>query len=231
MYYTFKVIKKLGVENLSSYVIFYTLDLISRESNENFLINIECFSFFGKSLVDKYIFLLYIDDNKLNNEKLSLSQWKKKNNNIFEHLYESDVCVSIGGNILDLLTTSSINMIEFKTLYNDEGKLNHIIKIVDSVRKIIITNNKVLTVPTKLPIITKPKPYILEANGDITLGGYLNNDILFIIELFIPKIGYRDTTKIMEKNNVIDLINGVSSVPYKINTETLEKEVDLTLFI
>lgn len=109
-------------------------------------------------------------------------------------------------------------MIEFITHYNDEGKLNHIIKIVDSVRKTIITNNKVLTVPTKLPMITKPKPYKLEENGDVSLGGYLNNDIVFTIGLFIDKIGYRDTTKLMEKNSVIDLINGVSSVPYKINT-------------
>ena len=103
-------------------------------------------------------------------------------------------------------------------------KLYHIIRIVDSVRKIIITDNKVLTVPTKLPMITKPKPYTLEENGNVSLGlgGYLNNDIVFTIGLFIDKIGYKYTTKIMVKNNIINLINGVSSVPYKINTETLQ---------
>lgn len=81
MYYTIKVIKSLGTENISSYVMFYTLDLMSRQSNESYLINIECFSFFGKSLLDKYIFSLYIEynnnNNMVDNEKLSLSQWKK----------------------------------------------------------------------------------------------------------------------------------------------------------
>lgn len=99
--------------------------------------------------------------------------------------------------------------------------MNHVLKIVDSTRKTVMISNKVLTVPANLPMITKPKPYALKSSGDITYGGYLNNDILFTMGLFIDKIGYRDSTKLMPQNSIINLINGVSSVPYKINKETL----------
>lgn len=81
-------------------------------------------------------------------------------------------------------------MIEFGSGFNDEGRFNNIIYIVDDVRKLIISDNKVLTVPTKLPMITPPKLYKLKKNGDITLGDFLNNDILFTLGLFIENPAY-----------------------------------------
>ena len=103
--------------------------------------------------------------------------------------------------------------------------MNHVIKIVDSTRKTVMTSNKVLTVPAKLPMVTKPKPYALKSSGDIMYGGYLNNDILFTMGLFIDKVGYRDSTKLMPKNSIINLIKGVSSVPSK------KKQGNFTLYI
>ena len=54
------------------------------------------------------------------------------------------------------------------------------------------------------------------------MGGYLNNDVFYTSDLFIEKFGSRDCTVLKEENNVIDLINGVSCVPYKMAKELLE---------
>ena len=52
--------------------------------------------------------------------------------------------------------------------------------------------------------------------------GYLNNDVFYTKGIFIDKIGYRDATKLKKKNDIIGLINGISTIPYKVNREVLE---------
>lgn len=59
----------------------------------------------------------------MESEKISLTQWKNKNKDIVEQISENEVTVAIGGYILNLLTTSSINMIEIKTEYGDNKKI------------------------------------------------------------------------------------------------------------
>lgn len=168
-----------------------------------------------------YIYNLYFDYNTKLKEKITLTQWKSDNHFKIECLYEPPVYVGIAGNLMQFLTTSSVNMIELTTEFGDDKKLHNIIKITDKARNIVIKNNKVTTVPTKLPMIVEPKPYKLK-DGKIILGGYLKNDEYYNEDLFIEKVGYRDKTRLLEDNDVIDLINGVSSVPYKINTNTLK---------
>lgn len=113
-YYTVVVVNKLGSDSVSNHLMCYVLDLISQEPNKGTLVQTECFVDFGKSLVNKYIYILCNEDNrsKTDNEKLTLSQWKKENKEAFEHLLEPNVCLSIAGNLFDFLKTSSINMIE-----------------------------------------------------------------------------------------------------------------------
>lgn len=47
MYYTVKLITQLGGEEVANYVMVYTIDLISKESNKDSLIHMECMSFLG----------------------------------------------------------------------------------------------------------------------------------------------------------------------------------------
>lgn len=72
--------------------------------------------------------------------------------------------------------------------------------------------HKIYTVPNKLPMIVKPKPY--SAN---TSGGYLLNDIQFNEDIFIEKKAYSVWSELSLDNNVYDLVNTINSTPFKIN--------------
>ena len=115
-----------------------------------------------------------------------------------------------------------MDLIEFDTEMGDDRKQHHIIRLREIARAIMLKDNQIVyTTPPRLPMIVEPKPYKWNDNN-IELGGYLNNDILDTSDLFIDKIGYRDCTKLKKENHILDLINGVSCVPYKINKEVLE---------
>lgn len=81
-------------------------------------------------------------------------------------------------------------------------------------------NQKIFHVPSKLPMISPPKEYSF-INNEVTHGGYLLNGVKYSNNIFIEKIGYGKPTVIRDKNIIVDLINGLSRTPYKINTDTL----------
>lgn len=80
------------------------------------------------------------------------------------------------------------------------------------------SNYKPITVPVKLPIIVKPKPY--EKN---IFAGYLLNNELDIEPIIIPLSAYKESSIIVEtKEKIIyKSVNGFSSVPCKINNDVL----------
>ena len=56
----------------------------------------------------------------------------------------------------------------------------------------------------------------------IRLGGYLLNDIKYTDRIYIDKVGNSKPTILKDNNIIIDLINGLTRTPYKINTDTLD---------
>ena len=95
--YTKKVLDVLGSQRCANILISFFLDLVSKETNEGRLIQIECFTSLGKKLVNIYTFSLYSKYYKQHAVNITLSEWKDLdvNNN---HLYESPVLVAIAGN-------------------------------------------------------------------------------------------------------------------------------------
>ena len=75
---------------------------------------------------------------------------------------------------------------------------------------------RILSLPSKLPMIVTPKPYSKDG-----LGGYLLNDVNFREELFISKSGYalKSETK---GDRIVNMINKINSTPFKINNILLE---------
>lgn len=225
--YTKNVLEVIGSINVSSILFSFFLDMVSKESTDGRLIQMDCFTSLGKKLINIYYFKLYSKYNKelskKNKPNISFSEWKDLNAKDIDHLSEGPTIVAIAGNIANFLTTSSINLIELTSEYGDDRKLHNIIKIEQLSRKIILKedNTQIFSVPTKLPMIVEPKPSKM-VNGKIQLGGYLNNDVFYSEQLFIEKVGYRDVTTLKQDNDVINLVNGVSKVPYKINKETLK---------
>lgn len=71
-------------------------------------------------------------------------------------------------------------------------------------------------------MICKPKLYIKnETTKKYSLGGYLLNDEMFTDELILPNYELKEPSKVNHDNILYKLINDVSSVGYKINTELL----------
>lgn len=76
-------------------------------------------------------------------------------------------------------------------------------------------NKPVVFIPAKLAMVAKPKLY-----GSDQLG---INDVEFSENVLIPKHSYGSSSVINSDDNIIfDLVNNVSSVPFKINTELLD---------
>lgn len=88
---------------------------------------------------------------------------------------------------------------------------------------IIIKNcHKIYHLPMKLPMVCEPKDYIYSTNvRENKLGGYLLNDIYYTDYIFNDKIGYGKLTVLNDNNKIVDMVNGLSKTPYKVNTDTL----------
>ena len=130
--------------------------------------------------------------------------------------------MSIGGTIFNILTDPYIDIAESRVVSIGNKHRENVIIFKDHVRNIVINDNNLITVvPSKLPVLTKPKPFLLKDDGKIELGGYLNNDNLFVEYIFYKKPVYTHNTIILPENKIINLVNGMSSIPYKINNDTL----------
>jgi DNA-directed RNA polymerase len=86
-------------------------------------------------------------------------------------------------------------------------------------------NILMLDLPLKLPMIVKPKEYKREIKDDKTneiLGGYLLNDTKITTPLIIENPELKCNSEIRKENKIYNMVNSISSVSYKINTDVLE---------
>ena len=93
--------------------------------------------------------------------------------------------------------------------------------IVDNSIAKLLDKHIIIDVPHKLPMIVKPKEYYIdEKTGIHKLGGYLLNDIEIINSLIIKNSNLREQSTFIS-NSVINMVNNMSSVGFKINIEVL----------
>ena len=90
-------------------------------------------------------------------------------------------------------------------------KKKYIVRVVEN-NYLSYKKESILTLPTKLPIIVKPKPYTKDK-----VGGYLLNDVKFSENLFIEKKGYGINSELSDNTKIYDMINNISNTPFKIN--------------
>ena len=96
-----------------------------------------------------------------------------------------------------------------------------IVKIQSKAREILTSNLNLLhIVPTRLPMIVRPKSYFYRGDRLIN-GGYLNNEVTYDEGLFIDRPLYENSTKLAKPNLIVGLVNGLNSVPYKINSDVM----------
>lgn len=213
----------LTSDRVADMLISFFFDLAGKEFNEGRLIQTELFGLLGNKLINLYIFVLYSKSLKgvKKADQQTLSTWKNSNVDLINKLYDPTTIISVGGNTAQLLTAPSTNMIELVTEYGDDRKYHNTIVVQQKARALILKENQTIyTLPPRLPMVVKPKPYKLD--GKIILGGYLKNDVYYTSDMFIDKAGYKNTTVLNEENDIINLVNGMNSVPYKINNDTLD---------
>lgn len=175
--------------------------MASKELGEDNLNQTEQFGLIGDKLINMYIYTLYSRSlkNIVKTDAHSLSNWKAANEKIVNVFSSSPTKVGIGGNIVQFLTTSDINIIELDLNYGEDAKLHNIIRIEKDARALLLKDNQVVyATPPELPMIVRPKPYSLK-DGIISLGGYLGNDLYYTNTLFIPKVAYKIATKLNKK--------------------------------
>jgi DNA-dependent RNA polymerase len=175
----------------------------------------------GEDLINNYLLYLY----KLSKTKESFSIWKKSNKNMVEYFKDSTVKLKLGSLLIEWLIT--LNLLEPKVITISRTEKHNILIAGSNIKELLSKNNiPLLHLPNKLPMIVPPKPYkkIIKNNKEIeVLGGYLLNDIEYTDNLILNNWELAVETKILKKKNIIyDMVNNISSVAYKINTQVLD---------
>lgn len=99
------------------------------------------------------------------------------------------------------------------------------LRLTDTSRDVIIINKgqSIFHPPSRLSKVCPPKEYkMCPKTKKIRLGGYLLNDIKYTDRIYIDIVGNSKPTILKDNNIIIDLINGLTRTPYKINTDTLD---------
>jgi DNA-directed RNA polymerase len=93
----------------------------------------------------------------------------------------------------------------------------NVLQLFDKTLRSEKTNADRFNIPSKLPMICKPMSYTR-----IRLGGYLLNDVNYSEDLIIKKYNIKNKSLISAENIIYNMINNISSTPYKINTELFD---------
>jgi len=142
--------------------------------------------------------------------------------------------LKIGSIIFEILNSS--NALSQKSVAHRSIKLRENVVIVIPQFIQDMCSKSRFYVSLKLPMIVKPKKYeYVEKNSIIEctkLGGYLTNDIDVTDDLIISKRTV-DKNSFMTNKIIYDMVNNLSSIPYKINKEVfnfiLEKGAEFKL--
>lgn len=172
--------------------------------------------------------------NNLNFNNLSLNNFIKDNYKEFIKFESDYLLISLGFELLYFL--EEVNLIKSITLTLSKDQKQSIYITTKEISENIGKYSNLLDISYKIPMLVKPKKYgrDLKTGKDI-LGGFLLNDKEFVSPLIIKNSELKQQSVINTNNNIFDLVNNISSVAYKINTQVLdfifEKGLDFDLFI
>lgn len=232
-----KILKQLGQNKVSDMLIQYFLYVVTNES-----ITIEdietpgipsliCYNNFGKRVVNHYFysrFQIYsketISEFKDNNSeyKKTFSEFRDNDSEYKKTLEDSNFNARVGGFFIYALIESNLIKLNLDYKSDEYYKYQEYIRLTRNSRKVMRVDKDqiVFHLPSKLPMICPPKEYS-KGKNNVKLGGYLLNDVKYAEGVFIKKEGYGKPTTLKDKNIILDLINGLSRTPYKVNTDTL----------
>lgn len=227
--------KCVDKSNIATYILLSSLDikilidicfssylkiLSANDTNEDTWVNSTNVAInIGDSICKEYFRQLYYKYKKSCDKDKIPSGYKEWfiSNKLDKHYFHknSRFHATIGGKILDIL--SSLNLIILNVIRkNSRTESVATIEIPTNIKSLLKGRN-VISVPMRLPMIVKPKPY--DKNK---LGGYLLNDEEEATELVIEKSAYKSPSFIENTSIIYDIVNSLNSTGFKINSELLE---------
>lgn len=224
---TKEIIRELGGDYVASLLLSYFMEILTKESvsledNETPGIStIKSFYDFGKTVFTKFVYNKYNKSGK----NVSLSNYINSIKNDYDLIYKEDGSYAmLGGYFVWSLVTVKL-LFECLDKHPENVKeVMYYLRVLPEVRsKLKKDQIKVFHLPQKLPMVCIPKDYVYSIIPEVNqLGGYLLNDVCYTQELVKSKVGYGEKTKIKDVNLVVELVNGMSKTPYKVNKDTLE---------
>ncbi len=218
-----KILKQLGHNRVSDMLIQYFLYVVTNESitvediETPGIPSLVCYNNFGKRVVNLYFYSRFI---KFSKE--TFSEFKDNDSEYKKTLEDSNFNARVGGFFIYALIESKLIKLSLDSKSGEYYKYQEYIRLTRNSRKVMRSDKDqiVFHLPSKLPMICPPKEYYKGKNG-VKLGGYLLNDVKYAEGIFIKKKGYGKPTGLKDKNIIVDLINGLSRTPYRVNTDTL----------
>lgn len=213
------VITTIGKKYITNLILTQLLNIISHQhiNDDKNIILTSVIVNIGSKMIFKYKAILKQAYDKQSDISLSFSDW----NIIWEKECESKnidindtLKAELGSKVMEILESSDmIKRVLVTTRYNEKQYKYYITD-----KSLLSDNNKsIIRMPTKLAMIVPPKKY-----SKTSLGGYLLNVEKYNEDLFIPKSGYLSNSKVLENNSIYDMVNNMSSTPFKINTQLLD---------
>ena len=120
---------------------------------------------------------------------------------------------TLGCKIIEILEFS--DMLTKLLVRTEQNKQHHELVISDEGLMSKKESHRVYTIPTKLPMIVKPKPYSIGC-----VGGYLLNDVEYHEDLIIDNRNLK--YKSLHNEDICDMVNKIISTAFKINTTLLD---------
>jgi len=201
---------------LSQYLLVYTYQGSDNDKSYNLIrVSISI----GGKLLNRYFNILKTKYNKENDCNISYSDWMDKwsKESEFNYILDDSLRTVLGCKILDIL--ESCDMLKKVLTKPGVTKSEYVLKIVENFG--LKDKERIVSLPTKLPIIVKPKKYG-KVSGKKLLGGYLLNDEKFSEDLLIEKKAYGTMSELSDNNYIYDMVNNINSTPFMINRVLLE---------
>jgi hypothetical protein len=178
----------------------------------------------GKYIINRFIRELYKKDRLENKYRLRQFREDLMAKDEFK-IIESDedqLFAYIGLQFINIMY--EVNLIKSKLVTFGKKEKNYILFLSDELANLLKGHiiNKPLHMSLNLPMIVKPRDYVMDNEKTLTLiGGYYLNNELFIQPLINNNPEHPTKPKFLSPM-ILDSLNSMMKVPFKINTRLLE---------
>jgi hypothetical protein len=183
---------------------------------------------FGKRVTNRYFYIKYAGGITSSNKENTFSDFRDTNMEYKKVTSDTNLNARVGGFFIYALIECELLKLavhEKSGIIDGDYKQMEYLRLTDISRDVIIINKGqfIFHPSSKLPMVCPPKEYkMCPKTKKIRLGGYLLNDIKYTDRIYIDKVGNSKPTILKDNNIILDLINGLTRTPYKINTDILD---------